>query len=67
MDKSKETKEGGRKMKNKLCSNCKTGRDTYRLDPKSVMCPFIGSNNGKSCVFFKPMKEESEGNTDERV
>ena len=54
-------------MKNKLCSNCKTGRDTYRLDPKSVMCPFIGSNNGKSCVFFKPMKEESEGNTDERV
>lgn len=49
-----------------LCPNCKTGADSYRLDPKSPMCPYIQSHNGERCPFFLPI-DESEASGDERV
>ncbi len=53
-------------MNTQLCPKCKTGADSYKLDPKSVMCPYIHFHNGKSCPFFAPI-EKSEVKDDEGV
>ena len=48
-------------MKNKnkvqLCPNCKTGADSYILDDKSPVCPYMHLHNGESCAKFKKMQE----------
>lgn len=54
-------------MNNQLCPKCQTGLESYQLDPKSEACPYIASHNGNSCAFFKPLKYESESDTDEGV
>lgn len=53
-------------MNNQLCPNCKTGAESYKLDPKSPVCPYMGFHNGETCSFFKPLKE-SESDTDDGV
>ncbi len=53
-------------MNTLLCPKCKTGVESYRLDPKSPMCPYLSSHNGEKCPFFVPIKE-SEANDDEGV
>lgn len=50
----------------KLCPKCETGAQSYRLDPKSPVCPYLEYHNGKSCPFFSQI-EESEVKDDERV
>lgn len=49
-----------------ICPKCKTGAESYKLDPKSPVCPHLEYHNGKSCSFFSPI-EESEVNDDEGV
>lgn len=53
-------------MVNKLCTKCKTGADSLKLDPKNAMCPHIQFHNGKTCELYVPLKR-SEVNDDERV
>lgn len=53
-------------MNKQLCPKCKTGAESYKLDPKSEVCPYLQYHNGKSCQFFSPI-EESEVNDDEGV
>ena len=54
-------------MTNKLCSKCKTGYESLKLDPKSVECPFLIAYKGDNCVFYKPLTKESESDTNEGV
>lgn len=49
-----------------LCPKCKTGAESYRLDPKSPMCPYLQYHNVERCPFFVPIKE-SEASGDEGV
>lgn len=53
-------------MNKQLCSQCKTGAESYRLDPKSPICPYLSSHNGERCPFFVTIKE-SEASGDEGV
>lgn len=53
-------------MSKQLCPKCKTGAESYKLDPKSEVCPYLRYHNGKSCPFFSPI-EEGEVNNDEGV
>ena len=53
-------------MSKQLCPKCKTGAESYKLDPKSEVCPYLQYHNGKSCPFFSPI-EEGEVNYDEGV
>lgn len=53
-------------MVNKLCTKCKTGADSLKLGPQSVMCPHIKFCSGKSCQFYVSLGE-SEVNENERV
>lgn len=50
----------------KLCPQCKTGAKSYKLDPKSPMCPYLQFHNGATCTFFTVMTER-EVMDDERV
>lgn len=50
-------------MNRELCPQCKTGAESYRLDPKSPMCPYLQYHNVERCPFFVPIKEsEASGN-----
>lgn len=39
----------------KLCPNCKTGRDSIKLDPKEPVCPYLSLHNGEHCIKYVPM------------
>lgn len=45
---------------NKLCPTCKIGQETYMLDSKNPLCPYIGCHNGESCKAYKPLEAETE-------
>lgn len=53
-------------MDAKFCPKCKTGAKSYKLDPKSPMCPYLQFHNGTICTFFTVMTER-EVMDDERV
>lgn len=53
-------------MVNMLCTKCKTGADSLKLDPKSVICPHIRFHNGKTCMLYVPIKK-SEVSDSERI
>lgn len=44
-------------MNTLLCPKCKTGADSYKLDPRSPICPYQQYHKGKSCPFFASIKE----------
>ena len=43
-----------------LCPQCQTGKDSYLLDNKSPVCPYIDFHNGKECIKFKPLRTISK-------
>ena len=43
-----------------LCPDCKTGKQTYQIDKKSVMCPYIRCHNGKRCSMYVPIKDKAK-------
>lgn len=53
-------------MNTLLCPKCKTGADSYKLDPRSPVCPYQQYYKKKSCPFFAPI-EESEVKDNEGV
>lgn len=54
-------------MNNQLCPKCKTGLESYQLDPKSEACPYLAYHNGETCIFYKPLYDESESDSNEGV
>lgn len=49
-------------MNNKqLCPKCKTGAESYRLDPKSELCPYLVYHTSKECKMYAPLDNENEG------
>lgn len=45
------------KTNTQLCPKCKTGKDSYLLDSKSPICPYLHLHDGKGCAKFKEIKE----------
>lgn len=44
--------------KNKyLCSTCKTGMESYFLDSRTSMCPYIQYSNGDICPFYVSIRQ----------
>lgn len=44
--------------KKDICSSCKTGAESYKLDSHSAMCPYMQYNNGDKCPFYYPAKQQ---------
>jgi len=46
--------------KKRLCTNCKTGKESYELDKHSEACPYIGCYKFKKnrCNYYKPLETE---------
>lgn len=53
-------------MNRQLCPNCKTGAESYRLDPKSAECPYLVYHTGRECKMYVPLDEDG-GDGDEGV
>jgi hypothetical protein len=45
-------------VKKRLCSSCKVGKDSYKIDKRSLFCPYLIYHNGKACAFYKSITEE---------
>lgn len=43
------------KENEQLCPKCKTGKNSYILDPKSVFCPHIACLSKNGCGYFTPI------------
>lgn len=48
-----------------LCSNCKTGEESYALEPDSFACPYLHCRNEYDCAYFVPIKISNNKNEDE--
>ncbi len=48
------------KMKKRriLCPDCKTGEESFRLDPSSPVCPYYECYNGIRCNYYVPTKKK---------
>ena len=46
------------KLTKKLCPICKTGLESYKLDPNSPVCPYIDCYKNGECTYFVPVREE---------
>ena len=46
--------------KKQICPRCKTGRDAYDLDSKSVMCPNISCWKNGKCRFYVSLEKTSK-------
>ncbi len=42
----------------KICPNCLTGAEFYKLDRHSPECPYLYCHNGKKCPFYKPLSKD---------
>ena len=47
-------------VKKNLCTNCKTGKNSYLLDQNEPMCPYINCLKGKKCPFYLPLPKEKK-------
>ena len=43
-----------------ICSNCKTGKESYELDNYSETCPYIGCWENGKCHFYVPLDNPSK-------
>ena len=43
-----------------LCPSCKTGRDSYIIDPASPACPYVSCYNGFRCAYYVPVNDAEE-------
>lgn len=44
-------------LKRQLCSACKVGQESYKLDSKSLFCPHMGCWNHNKCSAFVPVEK----------
>ena len=47
----------------RICSKCRTGKNTYDMDPKSENCPYIECIKNGECSFYVPLEKTSEKGT----
>ena len=40
-----------------LCTSCKTGKKSYKIDKRSDMCPHINSWKDGTCHYYESMDE----------
>ena len=40
-----------------ICSNCKTGKESYELDTHSENCPYMMCWSNGRCDYYKPLKK----------
>lgn len=52
-----KTKKRKRKI---LCPNCKTGEESYIIDPSSPVCPYFSCYNGFWCGYYVSRKEKDK-------
>ena len=52
--------------KKQVCSECKTGRDSYLLDEHSDSCPYIGCWKDGICQFYLPLEKYRNGQIQEK-
>lgn len=43
-----------------LCPNCKTGQESYIIDPHSSECPYFTCYNGFRCVYYTPINNKKK-------
>lgn len=43
-----------------LCSNCKTGKDSYELDNHSETCPHIAYYEKNKCNYYVPLESNKK-------
>ncbi len=41
-----------------LCPNCKTGQESYIIDPGAPACPYFTCYNGFRCAYYVPVNNE---------
>ena len=48
--------------KKHLCLSCKTGKESYELDSRSEVCPYLSCYNSKKkiCRFYKPLETDKK-------
>lgn len=46
--------------KTHICSNCKTGKIAYDMDPEAEVCPYVGCWKNNKCHFYEPLTEEAK-------
>lgn len=39
-----------------LCPDCKTGQESYKVDPNSEVCPYFSCYNGVRCSYYVPIE-----------
>ena len=52
-----KTKHRKRKI---LCPNCKTGQESYIIDPATSACPYFSCYNGFHCAYYVPINNEED-------
>lgn len=45
----------------RICENCKTGANSYKLDPTTQVCPYMEYHYNNKCRFYEPIEIEQEG------
>ena len=43
-----------------LCSDCKTGRDSYVIDKNSDSCPYYACYTGTFCAYYEPLEKKKK-------
>lgn len=44
--------------KKQICPSCKTGKESYLLDPYADVCPYIDYLRKGKCPFYKPLSKK---------
>lgn len=45
------------KNNTKICSICRTGMETYLLDPHELFCPYLHFLKENDCKMFRTLKD----------
>ena len=54
------------KNNTKICSICKTGMETYLLDPHELFCPYLHFYKENDCKMFRSLSNvEKEPNKED--
>jgi len=50
-----------------LCPDCKTGKESYKVDPTSPVCPYFSCYNGVHCAYYIPDAGKEKDNIFSRI
>ena len=49
------------RKRKKLCSECLTGAEMYKIDNGDIICPYIECYKDSTCSFYKPVGKQKKG------